>query len=80
MKQQWLFPGVLHDDRRGTVRVTRVPRQGLQMNRETNRLSVVTYYDATWRGDDGGVERFCMTPESLEKMRQSFARDGEVTQ
>ena len=69
VREQWVFPDVMSNGKRGTIRVTRKLREGLRMNYETNTLSVVTYYDVTWRGDDGGVERGVMSPESLDKLR-----------
>ena len=75
--EQWVFPNVTSGGRTGTVRVTRVAREGLRFNRETNTVSVVTYYDATWRGADGKAERFVITPESLESLRHPPATAGD---
>lgn len=75
--QQWIFSGVTHDGQRGTVKVIRKLREGLQMDYETNTLSVVTYYDATWRGDAGGVERFCLTPHGLDMLRNPPTNDEQ---
>ncbi len=75
--QQWVFPGVLLDDQRGTVRVTRTLRRSAQVDYKANSVQIVTYYNAIWRGDTGGTERFTITPEILEKMRRCYRDEGE---